>query len=319
MSPAPLKLQKDKRDAVKRLIRVGNSYVCGICRSSHDSKEIAMACLQRCATGYFSDQAPKDKPKGNRTVYRCRFCCRNYESKQTALACVRKCREEMQSRFQTEHHKPSVVSLIDLNKAASLAAFADKNLILEACAELLSHPVAKKAFPQSTSYICSECGQSYATTREVEACKKVHSLDEVPETISIDAAASERSVEKTVKAKAPPVDDFSADAMNEDEDEQVMPEIGEFGGFDFEHDGQLDASEMSADAPVDQAFEDESNEDSDIDPFYEKAVSLEADTEKKKFARKDARYECRACLERYFTKAEVLECFDKHLNGGPKS
>ena len=278
-----------------------------------------MACLQRCAQGYFSDQTPKDKPKGNRTVYRCRFCCRNYESKQSALACVRKCREQMQSRFETEHHRPSVASLIDLNKAATLAAFADKNLILEACAELLAHPAAKKAFPQPASYICSECGQSYRTSREVEACKKVHSLDDVPASIVADSVVADPDPTPLKITKVPPAEASLADASTDDKGDELMPDIGGLGDFDFENDGEPEASHMAADALPNQPLGDESKEDSEIDPYYEKAISLEADSEKKKFARKDARYECRACLERYFTKAEVLACFDKHLNGGPKS
>lgn len=326
MPPAFLNLSNDKRDAVKRLIKVGDSYVCGICRSSHSDKNRAMACLERCASGYFADQNPKDKPKGTKTLYRCKFCCRNYESRQSALACLRNCRQQMQNRFDSEHYKASVGSLIDINKATMLTSFADKNLILEACAELLSHPVAKKHRPKSSVHVCIECGQSYGSAREVEACRKVHALDKKSQSITTESvvggSAEEKAIRKVKETKARPVEgpiieDSITDIKASDKGEEAMPDLVGLGDFESQE-NQIESASPH-DSPADQGTHDNAQEDMGIDPFYEKAMSLDADSEKKKYARKDARYECRACLERYFTKKEVLDCFDKHLNGGPKS
>ena len=289
MPPFSSNARKDKRDAVKRLLKIGSDYVCGICRKSYSNKMHAVSCLDRCANNFFAEQSALDKAKGNRIVYRCRYCCRSYESRASAMACVRACRLAMQKKFEDEHHDLSMSALVDLNKAATLTFFADKNLILEACAELLAQPKPHVSKPAKTkTYYCSDCMQVYHTSAQAIACENSHVAP----------------LEATI------VDDSeTADSADVPGDENAMPELESFGEFEVESyfvDEQIPAST-------------EEEPKSDVDPYYEKAVSLNAETEKQKYARKDARYECRACLERYFTKVEVLACFDKHLQGGPKS
>ena len=52
--------------------------------------------------------------------------------------------------------------------------------------------------------------------------------------------------------------------------------------------------------------------------YLEKAQKINATKDNDKFVRDGARYVCRVCNERFFTKMEVVQCFDKHLDPAPE-
>ncbi|MCX6130889.1 MAG: hypothetical protein NTX25_17755, partial [Proteobacteria bacterium] len=56
----------------------------------------------------------------------------------------------------------------------------------------------------------------------------------------------------------------------------------------------------------------ESPKNPNLDALRVQRAAIKSDEEK--FTRDGAKYVCRSCSKKYFTRTEVLECFDKHLN-----
>ncbi len=85
---------------IRSIIRQGNLFICGLCRSNHDVQGRAVACLNRCwlkvnrlepAVPVYTRpkfQGMKPKLEG----HKCRYCSRIYNHMDEAVACAMDCR-----------------------------------------------------------------------------------------------------------------------------------------------------------------------------------------------------------------------------------
>ena len=76
---------------VRKIFRQHDSYICALCRTSHQSEDQALHCLNRC-WGKTLRLPPVVQIKQKAGMaYKCRFCSRIYKGEQEATACAHDC------------------------------------------------------------------------------------------------------------------------------------------------------------------------------------------------------------------------------------
>lgn len=89
---------------LRKVVRVGGDFVCGICREHYDSESEAWSCLQMCWQEVLASDPVVTRPVVGGVQYRCRFCSRDYTAHHEALVCAEACRHKQQHVFEHEKH-----------------------------------------------------------------------------------------------------------------------------------------------------------------------------------------------------------------------
>jgi hypothetical protein len=95
--------------SIRRVVRRGSIFICGLCRDQYDSEELAFECLNECWQEFLSLSPVIARLKKLRRVYRCRFCARDYSQFQMATSCARDCRVKQKAQHETD------LQLVDLS------------------------------------------------------------------------------------------------------------------------------------------------------------------------------------------------------------
>lgn len=88
--------------AIKRVLRRGQHFLCGLCRSAYADESDAVGCLTECWSDLLRLDPVMPRRRGLSTIFRCRFCARDHATRQEADACAQECRGRQQARHDAE-------------------------------------------------------------------------------------------------------------------------------------------------------------------------------------------------------------------------
>lgn len=180
-----------KQLMMRRILKNGDFYTCGICRSNHASQAYALSCLQTCWR-LLLERAPwvVDVRSIGKQPFACNYCQRGYSTVEQAHACAQDCLTKIMKSSSAVVSTPNVKVNRPLTKPNTKASIklAFKNLIarrkladatIEARLEnekLKQNP--KAASPdmqnQAAEYSCENCKKTYATKEKADECLASH-------------------------------------------------------------------------------------------------------------------------------------------------
>ncbi len=176
---------------MRRILKNGDFYTCGICRSNHTSQAHAMSCLQTCWR-LLLERAPwvVDVRSIGKQPYACSYCQRGYATAEQAHSCAQDCVAKIMKSssgvISTTNPKANRPVSKPNTKASIKLAF--KNLIArrklaDAAVEARlekekaeQNPKAPAPEPQKqvTEYSCENCKKTYATKEKADECLASH-------------------------------------------------------------------------------------------------------------------------------------------------
>lgn len=234
---------------IKRVLRRGTLFTCGVCRKDHAREAQAEACLASCLDKWLASNAgaAADAPTaGEAKRFRCGICRRVYEVRTEAQACSNACRAKTMQAVEEEREVFGV--------RAPVATGAEPSRPIARTPH--SDPKPKTAVRRDQMHkflrdgrklVCRKCGKEFPSLDEVIACYDADVLRlEAGKNATKPAAGA--SAPHSIKAAVP----------------------------------------SSKEAPPTEQSDDH------------------------KFVRDNAKYKCRNCGAKYFTKSDVVACFDKH-------
>jgi hypothetical protein len=341
----PRAIDKSKENSVRRVVKQGLFYICGMCGTRYGSEAQAEACLKGCIKRYMDQSSVQDKTEKSGSVYRCTYCKRVYEKMIQAKECARTCKDDIQKKIDAEARFKKTQTVEE--KLKKLAAFAggEHNLPpvktpnarsetapapkmpakksaaapnssppsrtqraaepdlppLEAPSDAQDTPVhpaeGTKFEKEGNSYRCHSCHQKYKKYQEAIACYDRHrdqekagvtSKKEGDEKFFRDGA---KYVCKKCNSKFFSRNEVMScfDAHKPEDDVWVT--------------GAPEETPKKSEAPAAQGKE--TLEQS-------RARRAVARGENEKFFRDGAKYVCRVCNKKLFTKSEVIQCYDAH-------
>jgi hypothetical protein len=339
----PRAIDKSKENSVRRVVKQGLFHICGMCGSRYGSEAQAEACLKSCISRYMDQSAVEDKAEKSGKAYRCSYCKRVYEKMIQAKECARTCKDDIQKKIDAEarfkktqtveeklkklaafaggeHNLPPVKAPIARSEAApprkapakkpAAAAIASPARKARPSVEELPpmdvsvdeaskpvHPAEGTKFDkEGNSYRCHTCHQKYKKYQEAISCYDRHREQE-----KAGVSSKKEGDEKFFRDGAKYVcKKCSSKFFSRNE---VM---SCFDGHKAEEDvwvtGQEEAP-AKTEAPA--AAGKETLEQS-------RARRAVVRSEGEKFFRDGAKYVCRTCNKKLFTKSEVIQCFDSH-------
>jgi len=185
---------------LRRIIRKGEKFLCGICRSIHTSQSHAMGCLTSCWKQLL-ERAPwvvEVRTIGKHS-YVCAYCQRGYFEPEQAHACAQDCinRENnlaaneglsIHKKVSRSFHKPSAKSIVRMafqnmiaRKKLADAHIEEKRLAAE---QPPPPPPPPKEVPEAQTisnepekpqeFICDNCKSVFATEEKAAECLASH-------------------------------------------------------------------------------------------------------------------------------------------------
>ncbi len=88
--------------AIKRVIRRGRKFFCGLCRTFYGQEDQAVGCLTECWGELLRLDPVLPRRHGMSMVYRCRFCARDFVKRQAARGCAAECRGRAEERHEAD-------------------------------------------------------------------------------------------------------------------------------------------------------------------------------------------------------------------------
>lgn len=92
MKSAALRHDIERLPTIRKVFRQGNQFICGICRTKHDSEKKCVKCLGQCWLDVLALSPVVQYVFRNKLVFKCRFCCRKYTEEASAQSCADECR-----------------------------------------------------------------------------------------------------------------------------------------------------------------------------------------------------------------------------------
>jgi hypothetical protein len=344
-------IDKSKENTVRRVIKQGHSYMCGMCNARYASEAQAEGCLQACIKRYMERSSVQDRPDKSGRLYRCSYCKRIYEKMIQAKDCARSCKDNIQKKIEAEarykktqtvedklktlaafaggeHNLPPVRSpaprpeaaqppQVPANKPEPAARvsrpppvaspspsaaedFADETLVESSPQPV--HPAEGSKFERDgNTYRCHVCHQKYKKYQEAIACFDRH-RDQERAGVAVKKDSDDKFYRDGAKYVCKKCNSkwFSRNEV-----------ISCFEGHPPEEDVLVTGApeEASPSAAVPAATSNETLEAS-------RARRVTARSDADKFFRDGAKYVCRICNKKLFTKSEVIQCYDAHESEG---
>jgi len=340
---------KSKENCVRRVLKQGLFHICGMCGNRYGNEAQAEACLKSCIARYMAQQTVQDKPDKSGTMYRCTYCKRVYEKIILAKECAKTCKTEIQKKIEVEARYKTTQTREE--KLKNLAAFTSGEASLPtptlkqatrpetkpdtrpstkaavpaapatardkpakavkpapvqgetpepSTAPALVHPAEGTKFSRDGhSYKCQTCHQKYKKYQEAMSCFDRHREQELAG-VSKKKEGEEcfyRDGAKYVCKKCNSKYFGRDEVITCFKAHQDEPEVMVTGG-------PRKAAPASANP--------ESKSKDTLETLRaQRAVTR---SEEEKFFRDGAKYVCRVCNKKQFTKAEVIQCFDTHAS-----
>ncbi len=340
---------KPARAKVRKIFKKGDIYLCGLCGKNYPSIPEAQFCLSRCTQDYLRETGTVEAPQKR---YRCSFCKRIHPSIEEAQACSETCKRSLEQKAMAERKVAQTMSVEEKLKA--LAQFAKDPAAAEALktaeAQAAAAAPAKVYRPKKNEILagenikfqrdkhmfrCLRCKQRYSSPDDARQCWDSHGEGGV---LSFGKPKSndpryeldgkkfrckkcERlyvAVDDAIRchdSHTAPVGKSGKEEVSEayfrDGAKYVCRKCNKkyftrseaetcFNSVHPEGELQAAAPEAGADAAQPAA-----------------PTKKEKDADLEKFFRDGAKYVCRGCSKKYFSKTEVVECFDKDAAAAP--
>ena len=276
---------------IKRVLRRDGHSICGVCRKTYAREADASTCLESCLAHWLRTAPPVNEVKdGAAQQFRCGFCKRVYMQRADAQRCADGCRTQTKKNVDSER---------SVNPARAAAA-----------GTAPSAAGKKPSAGRSAAASSAGLGKGPGQTARAHAPHNVREADE-------DDVAEPRSA----KSKAPK---FGREHMHKflrDGRKLVCRKCGKESAsmdavvacFDA-HVAPPKTIKVEKKAPAPKAPRPAPAvvTPPTISPVAAEAPKAKTEDDSHKFYRDGARYVCRTCSEKYFTRSEVAACFDKH-------
>ena len=164
---------------MRRVLRSGEFFVCGICRTHHATSVGAGTCLQTCWKPLI-DRAPwVIEVRGfGKQQFACSYCKRGYPNSQQAHACALDCvnkmapasangRVEPRQRIQRAFKK----TISKSNFQSSVGSMIARRKLIDTRFESDGN---QKPITDDSAAVCSVCNAKYPTKAEADACFATH-------------------------------------------------------------------------------------------------------------------------------------------------
>ena len=332
-----------KKMTARRVIKQGNNYICGLCGRIHKFKSLADDCVEKCFMQSMSQDGVSEKASkvpSTRKKYRCSFCKRVYPSLSEAKDCVDQCKASAKNKREKEKMFEEK-SRHETSNRAKLLSQLSKNATAEAQA---SGSDSSKIAKRGQSYVCLRCQSIYPTVREARECAERHlgpPKESYAERVA-KATEAARAKNANLSRKEKEIFDYSDSvepakvSLPKHSDHTVRPDLKpkqeETDMFHrdgakytcklcskahFTRDAVIQCYNSHDGAPIKKEKKAgivlTSTKEEKEDFAKERAQKLGNVSDKDKFMRDGSKYICKACGKGFFTKMEVVKCFDGHL------
>ncbi len=338
------------RAKVRKIFKKGDTFLCGLCGKVYESIPEAEACLRADSKTMLSEAGTQEAPAKR---YRCSLCKRVYGSIEEAKACSLACKKSVEERMQKEEQATRASSIEE--KLKMLEKFAKDPSAIEALkvtqAQVQAAPKVIGTFKQKTNAIlpgenikfqreknmfrCLKCRQKYSAADDARQCYDAHG--EGPIKVGKATSGDTRYTldkDKFRCTKCERLYHIAADAINcwEGHTVQVSEKKVEEASPAYYRDGAryicrkcnrkyFTREDVIAcyEGPHDDVPIVETPPATEIKSIPDPVPSINKKDDGEKFFRDGARYVCKACSKRYFSRDEVLACFDADSKGEASS
>lgn len=289
---------------IRKVFLKDGIFVCGLCNTNYTDKAAAEACLARCTPSHLNDEIVQETAATKR--YRCKFCKRIYEEIESAKNCSKACRISIEKRMGEEKVASSASSREA--KMQALLKFANSAQAQEALKQVQQELKANgnvfrpkktvgmlpfegvKFVRDKHMFRCIRCKQRYNASAEAISCYEMHGDGHKPRQEVKQRDDGHKYFRDAAKYGCQKCRShyFSADEAAQCFDSHPADYVRPRPGAD-----DLEIPDVTVDGSPSPAQE---RELSDKDMFY----------------RDGAKYVCRNCDKKYFTRDEVVTCFKGH-------
>jgi len=337
------------RAKVRKIFKKGEVYQCGLCGSTFSNLADVTANLKECTKTYLADGGTiESAPKR----YRCVYCKRIYDSIEDAKSCSVMCKKGIEARMtleeraavtQNAQNKMQVLAKFAKDPAALAALNTAKTEMNHVLAPPLKKYVPKKAeilsgenvkfVREKNQFRCLKCKQRYSAAEDARSCWDGHG-----ETYVSHVKAKSTDPRYTLDGKKfrctkcerlyAGVDDVvncyqSHDVKvvgktkKEGEQEAFYRDGAKYvcrkcGKKYFSRDEVVSCFETGGEAPVDGTPPPQAPAPKEPAAPISMKSSFNKKDDSEKFFRDGAKYVCRGCSKKYFSRDETLTCFDSH-------
>lgn len=309
-----------KRQAIaRRVIRQGSKYICGMCGSTYRFPKRAEDCVERCFRNQISDDKVDEESGVKKKKYRCRYCKRVYNNVDEAKDCVKSCKSKVLQ--QRDKEKSSVNnSLAALANRAKNLALLSKNISTQA--QQQRDRQGSKIARKGNSYICKICNSLYPNARDAQLCSSRHNFRSPESYAERVAKAKNIALVKRNNLLRAPQQKISVKSSQQNRDNAVKSVIKPVQAVSPVEEKKYTCSSCNMSYPSEdemeqclKGHEQEQSQSHEGDAEQDKSIvyKLAADAgipDKKKFLRDGAKYVCKKCNNKYYTRMEVVECFN---------
>ena len=181
---------------MRRILKNGDFYTCGICRSNHASQAHALSCLQTCWR-LLLERAPwvVDVRSIGKQPFACNYCQRGYPTVEQAHSCAQDCVTKIMKSSSAAISTPNLKVNRPMTKPNTKASIklAFKNLIArrklaDATVQARLENEKLKQIPKTaapeiqnlvTEHPCENCKKTYATKEKADECLASHGQNSV--------------------------------------------------------------------------------------------------------------------------------------------
>jgi hypothetical protein len=355
---------------VRRVIRQGDAFYCGMCRGRYTSFHEAFDCVRICWEELLSSNPVLERisTSSKTSLFRCRFCARDHKSRSAAAQCAEDCKKLFIARFTQEMESLShELTYRDQSTLQRPLSKARRTVVVSALVvkpvftprkksgespegahkeddktKVDHQPSQKEAEPKASDEKKEETSSSVASVSSPssnnDAAPSVsHDNDaaasEAPLTEGISGNTSvapqgaTSASEESTQSKKVAMDGTPAQTAEplEPASDHVTADATDTGNVATSGESTTKAAapekkaaaetDGSADTPNETV---ETKNESPRTPPTESKTTKEATSkrykasEKEAFTRSGAQYICSGCSKKYFTKDEVMQCFEAH-------
>lgn len=179
---------------LRRVVRRGDSFICGVCRSCYGDEREALSCIERCWQETLQLDPVVLARRALKVSHRCRFCARDYDTRPAAESCARDCLVSRQKKYAREAELFDLGS--DLPPPPKRTPKARPVLMAQSVA--MARPLSRPKRQVEPALEAEDAGMLNGDTVNADVRIKV---SEPPAIVEASSATSETATPKKTKAQ----------------------------------------------------------------------------------------------------------------------
>ncbi len=281
-----LQLIPSRAGTIRRVIRRGSQFICGLCRSIYAGEGHAQSCIQGCWRELMTLDPVIAKRSLVGVAFRCRFCARDFSTRPDAAVCADDCKSHQLRLHEAEQSLTEQSDDPPPRKATGKAP--PKLKAVKSVAALAAAPKASRKKAATKEILLNE-----TINADVISSSSVAPDAESTRGSNGTANGSARGgagsgsgggTGRVVK-ESDMIHGIGTGSYSKKKDEHAVQGVGS-GPYSKKSEGEADSKKIEA-GP---------NKLKTSDAFF----------------RDGARYVCNGCQVKYFTRGEVEACFAGH-------